>query len=126
MNYAAIFHGDVGAGLDREFGLDAEFGCCLRHHNDVVGQYLAEDFVCLTDRRTTNHASKVYVRGTDHTQTVEGFFSTVKLGLSGVFHGVSRQWLQTYINEYVFRYNHRTGIDPFPVLVALSARPVAE
>jgi transposase-like protein len=80
----------------------------------------------LYDRQTTNHAKREYALGTNHIQTVEGFFSTVKLGLSGVFHGVSRQWLQSYLNEYVFRYNHRAGIDPFHVLVALSARPATD
>ncbi|MEX0665649.1 MAG: IS1595 family transposase [Acidimicrobiia bacterium] len=76
----------------------------------------------LYDHRQINHSEKVYVRGDVHTQTIEGFFSTVKTGLMGVFHGVSRRWLQSYINEYVFRYNHREGIDPFKVLVALAAR----
>ena len=71
-----------------------------------------------------NHTEKVYVSGDVHTQTIEGFFSTIKNGMRGVFHGVSREWLQTYLNEYVFRYNHRTGPDPFKILVALSARPI--
>ena len=71
-----------------------------------------------------NHGDKVYVRGDVHTQTIEGWFATVKNGLRGVFHGVSREWLQSYLNEYVFRYNHRKGPDPFLVLVALAARPV--
>jgi transposase len=75
--------------------------------------------------RAINHGEKVYVSGDVHTQTIEGFFSTIKHGVRGVFHGVSRAHLQTYLNEYCFRYNHRAGPDPFKILVALSARPVA-
>jgi transposase-like protein len=76
------------------------------------------------EHHTINHADRIYAMGNVHTQTIEGWFATVKAGLHGVFHGVSRRWLQSYVNEYVFRYNHREGVDPFKVLVALAARPV--
>jgi ISXO2 transposase-like protein len=41
------------------------------------------------------------------TQTIEGFFSLFKNGVRGVYHSVSKKWLQGYVNEYVWRYNHR-------------------
>lgn len=53
------------------------------------------------------HAQRVYVSGDVHTNTIEGFWSLVKRGLDGVFHGVSKQHLQGYLNEYAWRYNHR-------------------
>jgi transposase len=28
-------------------------------------------------------------------------------GVRGVYHSVSPKWLQGYLNEYVWRYNHR-------------------
>jgi transposase len=31
----------------------------------------------------------------------------VKRGLGGVYHSVSKKYLQTYLNEYSFRYNRR-------------------
>jgi transposase len=31
----------------------------------------------------------------------------VKRGLSGVYHSVSTEHLQTYLDEYAFRYNNR-------------------
>ena len=31
----------------------------------------------------------------------------MKRGISGVYHGVSQQHLQSYLDEYVYRYNHR-------------------
>jgi transposase len=54
-----------------------------------------------------NHSAKTYVDGHVHTQTVEGFFSLVKNGIRGVYHSVSPKWLQGYLNEYAWRYNHR-------------------
>jgi len=54
-----------------------------------------------------NHSEKVYVSGDVHTNTIEGFWSLVKRGLDGVFHGVSKKHLQGYLNEYVWRYNQR-------------------
>jgi hypothetical protein len=32
---------------------------------------------------------------------------TVKRGIGGVYHSVSQKYLQTYLNEYSFRYNRR-------------------
>jgi hypothetical protein len=47
------------------------------------------------------------VDGDVHTQTIEGFFRLAKNGIRGVYHSVSRKWLQGYLNEYVWRYNRR-------------------
>ena len=59
------------------------------------------------EHRTINHRDRVYVRGVDHTQTVEGFFGLFKNAVRGVHHGVSDKWLQSYLNEYCWRYNRR-------------------
>jgi transposase len=57
--------------------------------------------------RRINHSAKVYVMGDVHTNTIEGFWSLVKRGIGGVYHQVSQKYLQTYLNEYSFRYNRR-------------------
>jgi transposase len=56
---------------------------------------------------TVHHTQKVYVSGDVHTQTIDGFWSLLKRGISGVYHGVSTKHLQAYLDEYVFRYNNR-------------------
>jgi transposase-like protein len=56
-----------------------------------------------------NHESKVYVMGQIHTNTIEGFWSLVKRGIGGVYHSVSQKYLQTYLDEYSFRYNRRAS-----------------
>jgi transposase len=57
--------------------------------------------------RRINHSSKVYVMGDVHTNTIEGFWSLVKRGIGGVYHQVSQKYLQSYLNEYSYRYNRR-------------------
>ena len=54
-----------------------------------------------------SHSTRVYVSGNAHTNTIEGFWSLLKKGISGVYHGVSTEHLQGYLDEYVFRYNNR-------------------
>lgn len=54
--------------------------------------------------------------GLAHVNTVEGFWSLVKRGINGVYHAVSPKYLQTYLNEYGFRYNHRKSETPMFVL----------
>jgi transposase len=53
------------------------------------------------------HEDRVYVTGDVHTQTVEGFFGNLKNGIRGTYHSVSSKWLQSYLNEYAFRYCER-------------------
>jgi hypothetical protein len=55
---------------------------------------------------------KVYVMGDVHTNTIEGFWSLVKRGIGGVYHSVSKKYLQTYLDEYSFRYNRRVAGQP--------------
>ena len=58
-------------------------------------------------RLTIRHRDRVYAEGDTHTQTIEGFFGLLKNALRGVHHGVSDKWLQSYLNEYAWRYNNR-------------------
>ena len=62
--------------------------------------------------RRVNHAARVYVEGDVHTNTIEGFWGLLKTGISGAHHAVGRGYLQDYVNEYAFRYNHRNDEQP--------------
>jgi len=73
-----------------------------------------------------NHSSKVYVVGDVHTNTIEGFWSLVKRGIGGVYHSVSQKYLQTYLDEYSYRYNRRdTGNLIFHDVLAKAVQPLA-
>jgi transposase len=54
-----------------------------------------------------NHSGGSYVLGEVHTNTVEGFFGNLKTGMRGTYKHVSRKWLQSYLDEYAYRYNER-------------------
>jgi transposase len=77
------------------------------------------------NHRVINHSERVYVSGDVHTQTIDGFWSLVKRGISGTHHAVSPNWLQGYVNEYVWRYNHRDdGRSMFALLALRAAFPI--
>ncbi len=64
-----------------------------------------------------------YVDGDIHTNTVEGFFGNLKTGIRGNYKKVSRRWLQGYLNEFVWRYNHRnSGRAMFRALLRSAAK----
>ena len=69
-----------------------------------------------------HHASKVWVRGDVHTNTIEGFWMLVKRGISGVYHSVSHKYLQSYLDEYSFRYNHRNDETPMFLTILYQAQ----
>lgn len=92
-------------------------------------EYRAYDGIqCITDKdgkparyfhKRINHSSKVYVMGDVHTNTVEGFWSLIKRGIGGVYHSVSQKYLQSYLDEYSFRYNRRhMGNQQFRAILA--------
>lgn len=61
--------------------------------------------------QTVNHSAKEYARGEVHTNTIEGFFSLLKRGLTGTYRAVSKQHLHRYLAEFEFRCNARTMND---------------
>jgi transposase len=72
-----------------------------------------------------NHSAKVYVMGDSHTNSIEGFWSLLKRGIGGVYHQVSAKYLQSYCDEYSFRYNRRNSEEPmFISLLDQISQPV--
>jgi transposase-like protein len=76
---------------------------------DDAGHYrhMSADFA---RHEVVNHGQEEYVRGDAHTNTAENFFSILKRGLTGVYHGVSQQHLHRYLSEFDFRYTNRVGL----------------
>ncbi len=75
---------------------------------------MTDDFKTYSDLKkdfrkhdVVNHSSKEYVRGRIYTNTIEGYFSILKRGLTGVYQHVGAQHLKRYIGEFDFRYNSR-------------------
>ena len=75
------------------------------------------------DHSRVVHSAGIYVDGDTHTNTVEGFFGNLKTGIRGNYKKVSRRWLQGYLNEFTWRYNHRnSGRAMFMTLLSRAAQ----
>ena len=56
---------------------------------------------------SVNHSALEFSRGNTHTNTVEGMWAHLKLGLKAIYMGVSSKHLVKYVDEFGFRYNTR-------------------
>lgn len=79
-------------------------------HTDESGLYkdIGKDFAA---HKTVKHTEDEYVKDGAHTNSIEGFFSIFKRGMTGVYQHCSEKHLQRYLNEFDFRYNHRAGLE---------------
>jgi transposase-like protein len=57
-----------------------------------------------------DHGAGEYVRSDAHSNTVEGYFATLKRGIVGTYHHVSEAHLKRYLAEFDFRYNERSAL----------------
>ena len=85
----------------------------VRAHLDPAAFMLTDDWIAYKPLRreyahaVINHSAGSYVEGNVHTNTIEGFFGNLKTGMRGAYKKVSRKWLQSYLDEYAWRHNHR-------------------
>lgn len=102
----------------------------------LIGQFIAEGSNVYTDElnsyngidetkythKVVNHGRKEYVNGGDFTNTIEGFWGTLKRMIEGIYHSISSKYLQRYVDEAVYRYNCRKmkGCDCFRDMFAAS------
>jgi transposase len=57
--------------------------------------------------RRVRHSQRINVEGDVHTNTVEGFFGHFKTDVRGTHHHISTRWMPGYLNEWVWKWNHR-------------------
>lgn len=74
-------------------------------------------FKSLINHQTVNHSQKQYVDGNKHTNTIEGFWSLLKRGITGQYHHLSDKWLNKYITEFCYKYNNRNNQNVFENLL---------
>lgn len=60
------------------------------------------------DHDYVKHSKSEYSKGLVHTQNIENIWSHLKRGIHGVYRVVSAQYLQSYADEYAWRYNNRS------------------
>jgi len=73
-----------------------------RQYIPLGKEFAAHDTVC--------HSIGEYVRGGTHTNTIEGYFSIFKRGMTGVYQHCSAEHLKRYLAEFDFRYNEREAL----------------
>jgi transposase len=79
------------------------------------------------EHQTVKHSAGEYVRGDVHTNSIEGFWGQLKRSLSGTYCSVSRKHLQSYLDEFVFRYDHRHDEEPLPLtLLSMVGKQVSK
>jgi transposase-like protein len=123
--------GTGGIGKEIAFSLVERGGSVRSHHvptvsaktlRPILQRQIHADSIVMSDdggaragkdfarHETVNHSIGEYVRGDAHTNTIEGYFSILKRGITGVYHHVSPQHLKRYLAEFDFRYNERAAL----------------
>lgn len=93
----------------------------LKTLKDILLETVEEGSVLITDELssynfasgsfyhvTMQHNKAHYVNDEFHTNTIEGCWGIFKRGITGTFSHVGKGYLQRYLDEFVFRYNHRS------------------
>jgi len=73
--------------------------------------------------KVVNHSIKEYVKDGVHTNNIEGLWGQLKRSIDGTYHCVSPKYLQSYVNEFVYRYNLRDDA-VYPFLIQQAGKRV--
>ena len=98
---------------------NVEAGSTLQTDESRIYSRVKRDFT----HEFVNHSKFEYAKAGVHTNTIEGFWGQLKRSLDGTYHCVSPKYLQLYVNEFVYRYNHR-HVAAFPAMMEAAARRV--
>ena len=99
---------------------------------DVLNQVITQDSVIISDefkgynilgKKTSHihlrvdHTKEYAASGNIHTNNIENFWGTLKRGILGIYHHISPQHLQKYVDEFCFRYNNRSNGSVFKLVL---------
>lgn len=86
----------------------------------IIYNTVENDSIIMTDEYTAykdlkndythfrvNHGAKEYVNQMAYTNGIENFWSHLKRGIDGIYHWVSKDHLQSYVDEFTLRFNTR-------------------
>lgn len=100
----------------------------IREHVDTNSTIMTDEFLAykglnkeFVSHQTVNHGTKEYARGNAHVNNAEGYFSILKRGIVGVYHHISTQHLDRYLDEFNFRYNSRKIEDALRMVLAIES-----
>ena len=104
---------ELGRVIDQEVDINARLMTDELRSYEKIGSMYA-------DHKSISHGRGEYAVGDVHVNTVEGYFSILKRGVTGVYHHVSRVHLHRYLQEFDFRYNTRDISDSARTVRALA------
>lgn len=61
--------------------------------------------------------NKEYTNGNIHSNSIESFWAILKRGVYGIYHQISVKYLQSYVDEFCFRYNNRDEREAFNLVL---------
>ena len=79
----------------------------LHTDDGLANLSLGKDFA---GHKTVVHKDGEYFKDGAGVQNAEAFFAILKRGVMGSFHSVSERHLQRYVDEFAFRWNHRSAL----------------
>lgn len=102
---------------------------------EVIKENVSNDATLMTDSHlayqglaleyaghgVVNHSEMQFRVGDSYTNTVEGFFSSLKRSIFGIYHSVSPKHLQKYCEETSYRYNTRKQTDKDRFIATMKA-----
>jgi transposase-like protein len=59
------------------------------------------------DHISVNHSACEFVNQMAHTNNIECFWSHLKRGINGIYHWISKEHIQSYVEEFSLRFNTR-------------------
>lgn len=120
MAKAVVAHGGVNATVALPFlRATIKQGSTIHTDESRIYSRVKRDFT----HEFVNHAKDEYVCAGITTNSIEGFWSQMKNSIRGTHHAVSPKYLQTYVNQFVFLYNHQ-AVAVGPVLLERALKRV--
>ena len=85
----------------------------------ITDEYKGYDMVGRTMLHSVVTHATEYAFGQLHTNTIEGFWATIKRAWYGSHHHYSRKYMPLYVAEACFKYNRRKMADAFDASLGL-------
>jgi hypothetical protein len=107
---------------------ETHIGAFIRRHIEPGSRIRTEGWRGYSDTALTGYKHSVRIVGVperahQRAPHIHRVFSDLKTWLLGTHHGVKPKYLQRYLDEYVFRFNHRqTPMAAFQTLLGISSR----
>ncbi len=104
---AQTFNGDKADDLRPVMAEHIAPTASLMTDGDPVMAKIAQGYA---EHHPVNHSQKVWSFDGNHVNTAEAYNLLIRRAMLGVYHRLSRQHLQRYLNELVFRWNQRKPV----------------